>query len=69
MNARARAIEAELIHFFAEVVGVDVLNVDGVPKSVALIRPFENDEKLRRITPADVEEFSLSALAERIERL
>lgn len=71
MNERARKIEAELVHFFAEVVGVNVACVNGV--AVIAVLPTRNTG--RGVIPEThsagsmAELVELADLAERIARL
>lgn len=75
MNARTRAIEAELIFFFSKIVGVEVVHKSDNPTFCALRDWFPTDEEQcarfphRSIREVDVEDVSLTALAERIAQL
>lgn len=70
MNARARKIEAELIHFFAEVVGVNVAWRDGIAY-IAVIPTLSVSKGVVAAVDyeANAELIELTELAERIERI
>ena len=71
MNERARRIESELVHFFAEVVGVNVTRRGGVPYLAVLPTLMTSKGVTADLaSPETAHELSdLSELAERIAAL